>query len=355
MQATLTTLATASVTRGAASADARRFRFFLWSDMHFRGPGVPGRAPNYPFANEKALWALECAQGKHGFERPDLVVSAGDTIDGEIPDHGVDFTAFRTDVIEKLAAPFLPCLGNHENRQGEGIPAQNAAYDRAFAPRWHNYVFTCGGIGFLVVDTSGAHHVDDEVTAARSAFIRRAFERLEGLPVIVVTHVPLVAMRDVETLKASFGFETWKALDPGVLRLVEERRDRAIAVLCGHLHLTGVRRQQGIVHICCAGTCGYPADFASFDVFDDRVEIQMHGAPEQWLDRGGDIHGKPRWPVDYHDAEHPDHESYVWGNPDERALTIRLRGHKRPDEQAPPELAVFCESAPGRWESARAG
>ena len=36
------------------------------------------------------------------------------------------------------------------------------------------------------------------------------------------------------------------------------------------------------------------------------------------------IHGRPRYEVDYTDSGHPTHESYVQGNPSERALDILL-------------------------------
>jgi hypothetical protein len=31
-----------------------------------------------PFANEKAQWALDCAQGEHALEQPDFIVAAGE-------------------------------------------------------------------------------------------------------------------------------------------------------------------------------------------------------------------------------------------------------------------------------------
>ncbi len=331
----------------------RLFRFFLWNDMHIRSPKVSGRPVGYPFVNEKALWALECALGRHGFEQPDFVLSAGDIIDGEIPDYNEDFAFLKEFVLDQLTVPFLPCVGNHENGQGEGISELNLAYDRWFGKEWHNYVFTICGIGFIVVDTSGAHRLPDEVTGQRNAFVKRAFEFLADMPIIVVTHVPLLPMRNEGVLKASFGFESWKVRDGEFLRIVECKSERVIAVLCGHLHLTAVRWNKGIAHICPAGTAGYPADFASFDVYPDRIQMRMHSAPKQWLDIKGNIHGKPRHKVDYTDDEHPDHERYLWGNSYERELTIRLEGGKAPKVSGEKILKVFHELEQGVWHEGR--
>lgn len=320
----------------------RRFRFFLWNDLHVRDPEAPRPHAGYPYANEKARWALEWAQGKRGLEPPDFVLSAGDLIDGEMEDYHLDFAYLRSAILDRLPVPFFPCVGNHENGQGEGIPSQNVPYDRAFGADRHNYVFTYGGLAFIVVDTSGGHRSPDEVTAARHAFVERALAATRGWPVLVVTHIPLVAMREEGPLKASFGFSSWRVLDTRMLELLEAQAERVIAVLCGHLHLTGVRRQKGIYHLMPAGTCGYPSDFASFDVFCDRLRVRMHRAPERWLDRSGDIHGRPRHERDYTDAEHPDHESYVWGQAGERDVTIPLTGLRCPDPQASRSFAFIA-------------
>lgn len=319
----------------------RRFRFFVWNDMHVRAQGVAGRPPGYPCAEEKARWALECALGLHDIEPPDFVVSAGDIIDGELEDFDQDFRHLRTAILDRLPVPFLPCLGNHENAQGEGIEGRTDAYDCCFGPGRRNYAFACGGVAFLVLDTSGAHRQPDDVTRARNALARRALERIGNMPVFLLTHVPLIPMRDEAVLKESFGFSSYKVLDAGLLDVVEAHSEAVVAVLTGHLHLTAAVTRRGVAHITSGGTCGYPADFVSLDVFDDRVDVAMHRAPERWLDRGGDIHGFPRYDHDYTDASHLGHEEYVWGNPDERTLSIRLEGAKRPRGTGPAGLQAL--------------
>jgi len=327
----------------------RLFRFFFWNDMHIRAPHLLEEHGTYPLANEKAAWAVECARGEHSIEPPDFIASGGDIINGEIPNYDEDFQYMQSLILDRIDVPFLPCLGNHENRQGEGIPEQNAAYDHLYGPKWHTYLYTHSGIGFIVVDTSGAHRLGDLVTEARNSFIERAFVRLDGMPCFVITHVPLISFRDLEPYKASFGFSSWRVLDLRMLELAGRHSDTVIAVLSGHIHLSAAREYGGILHMMTGGTGGYPSDFAAFDVYSDRVEMKMHSAPDQWLDKGGDIHGARRHGTNYTDSDHPDHESYLWGNPDEREVTIRLDAKKVPDQDAVGTLAVFHEQEPGKW------
>ncbi|NLG52029.1 MAG: hypothetical protein GX552_18125 [Chloroflexi bacterium] len=318
-------------------------RFFLWNDMHIRAREVEHAAGGYRGSNQRAAWAVECALGQHGFAPPDVIVLAGDIVNGEEAHIQGEYQAVREIVLDRLPMPVLPCPGNHETRQGADDPRLQGAYEETFGAGWFNYVFTLAGFGFIVVDTGDAHHIRDERTAARNAFVGRALERLRGMPVFVVTHVPLIAMREQEPLMASFGFSTWRVLDPGLREMVEAHREQVVAVLCGHIHLTGVREERGIYYIMPAGTAESPADFASLELFTDHVHVRMHAIPEQLNDPRNDIHGALRHRIDYTDVEHPDHESYVRGNRDERVLTIPLGGEKRPNPEAAGGLAVYHE------------
>ena len=57
-----------------------------------------------------------------------------------------------------------------------------------------------------------------------------------------------------------------------------------------------------------------------YDVFPDRLRLCVHSLPEKLLTPGTNIHGRPRHKIDYTDNAHPTHESYIKGNPSERAL-----------------------------------
>lgn len=314
----------------------RRFRFVVFNDLHVRSPKVVARGgkPGYPRANEKAAWAVAWARGETpGADAADFVVSAGDLVQGEFDPMDLDFDHARDTVLGPLGRPFLPCAGNHENRQGEGDAEKCRAYERFHgANRW-NYAYEVGGLWFLVVDTSGGHRFPDEVTARRNAFVARALDALRGKPVIVVTHVPLVPMRDEVTLVRSFGFTSWCVRDTEMLRLVEAHADHVLAVVGGHLHLTGVVTRNGIPHIAPSGTASFPGDLAAFDVYSDRLEVRMHSVPPEVLGTGktGNIHGTERHGCEFKDRAHADGLEYVRGTAGERAFTIPLRGRVEGD------------------------
>lgn len=332
----------------------RLLRFFQWNDLHIRNRDIPGRGAGYPECNEKAAWAVACANGESDCEPPDFVASVGDIICGGIDDYSADFHFLERHILQRLSVPLLPCLGNHENRQGEGVPDLNEAYDAFYGAAWHNYIYTAAGLAFIVVDTSGAHRRSDEITARRNAFVERAFERIGSAPALLLTHVPLIAMRDEAALVPSFGFSSWKVLDEGLLAIVEERADQVIAVLCGHIHLTAARVRRGIHHIMPSGTAGYPADFGAFDVYSDRLDVEMLRAPDELIGdpARGDIHGARRHGIDYADAEHPVHDTYMSGNAEERRFSILLEGGRRPDPRAARELVIVQhESSPGQWRT----
>lgn len=317
-------------------ARERLFRFFQWNDVHLRGDASPTRSRGYPGAEARGAWLAKCALGQAGIEPPDFVASAGDIIDGETPDYDADFHHAKRVLVDPIRVPYLPCLGNHENLQGEGIPEQNASYDRCVGAAFHNYAYTLHGFAFVVVDTSGGHRGPDEITTRRNAFVDRALERFRGRPVFMISHVPLVPIRDEPVLAMSFGFSSYKNLDPGLLETVDRHADHIIAVLSGHLHISGVVVRNGVQHIVSSGTASMPSDFASFDVFPDRVHLRLHGAPSELLSPGSNIHGPPRYAQGFTDKDHATHETYIAGNADERDRVIMLDGVRRPAESGDP-------------------
>ncbi|MCX5661714.1 MAG: hypothetical protein NTW19_18705, partial [Planctomycetota bacterium] len=186
----------------------------------------------------------------------------------------------------------------------------------------------------VVIDSSGGHRGEDAVTARRLAATKAALERFSTGPIVVVTHIPLVPMRDPAVLAKSFGFSSWLNLDPRLLPAIEAHADRVVAVLSGHLHITAAREQRGIWHIVPSGTAGFPSDFASFDFFADHVDVAMHASPAELAGKDGrlgNIHGAERHGVEFTDAEHPDAAGYVSGTSAERRFTIALPPGKRPD------------------------
>lgn len=311
------------------------FRFFQWNDMHVQEPGLVSDDAHtaYPFANEKAMWAADCAAGMHGFSRPDFIASAGDLVNG-------DFTPLRRMILDKLESPLMPCTGNHENEGRVEAPSVYPAYDACFGAGFHNFAYTFAGFAFIVVDIAAGNCVEPAVVRARNGFVARALERFGSMPMFIITHVPLIPMRSVESLEAGV-MMTWKVFDEGVLKLIEARADRVVAALSGHLHFTSIREQNGITHIMPAGTTALPGDFASFEVYTDRIEVTMHAAPAEFHDIRGDIHRNHPPGRGTTDAQHPTHDAYIRGNADERRRTIQLPPSKRPYSDAPRRLEVF--------------
>ena len=104
-----------------------------------------------------------------------------------------------------------------------------------------------------------------------------------------------------------------------------------IAVLSGHLHLTGMKTKAGICHLSLSGSASYPSDGAAvFEVFPDRVSVQVKQLPEELAGAEPSIHGKPRHAEDFVDADHSSGEAYQAGTAVERTFTFPLPESKRP-------------------------
>lgn len=309
-------------------------RIGLLSDTHLRDPGVEPVWPAtwaYPLALEKARWAADLFTGKLDAPPRDLVVAAGDLIDGYCPNAHYDLEHLRRFLDQHLPIPLLACLGNHENIDGTDHAATRRFLDITGAPS-PNYWRDIAGVRFVVLDTSDSLHDPSPGTQTRTAFLDHALSQaaIDGLPVIVVSHVPLLPMREEEIYRQSFGWRTYKLLDPQALEVLDRHEERVIAVLSGHIHLTGVVERRGVLHIVSAGTSTYPADVALIDLHEDRLDLTMRSAPPHLLCREGNMHGHERHGRDFTDSDHPDPESYLWGTQDERLASWPLTGFRRP-------------------------
>lgn len=333
-------------------ANGRRFRFVVFNDLHVTAPRAASDGRHgYPGANERAAWAVTWARGETG-DGPaaDVVVSAGDLIHGERDAMDVEYQNLREAVLRPLSRPLLPCAGNHENRQGEGDEGLCLPYEHCHGRGRWNYIFSIGGLWFLVVDTSGGGRNPDAVTARRNAFVARALEFLRGRPAIVVTHVPLVPMRDETVLAKSFGFRSWCNRDPAMLQHIQASADHVLAVISAHLHLTGTCVRNGIRHIVPSGTASFPSDLAAFDVYPGRIEVRMHTVPASVRGPGepGNIHGRERHRREFTDSRHADGREYVRGRDVERSLVIPLRDRL----EGSLNLQVWEEHRPNSWAPA---
>ncbi len=195
-----------------------------------------------------------------------------------------------------------------------------------------NYTFAHGGILFVALNNAGACCVGPAVVRARNDWLRRTLEGARGVPKIILCHIPLVALREEAVLAKSFGFRSYLDHDGQTLKIVEEHADTVLAVLSGHLHLTGVIERKGIFHVSIAGTASYPCDYALYSVFPDRIEVAVRQLPRELVTPNTNIHGTPRYKSDFVDDAHKTPWDYVAGNPSERDFTIPLPEPKRRTE-----------------------
>jgi hypothetical protein len=317
---------------GHGGADANPlFRFAQVNDLHVQAsePGVAAsRQQTYAKANEKARWVVDAIDSQTLGPHPDFVVGVGDLIHGESLDRlAPDLQTFQ-EIIGSLPCPFYPVVGNHEVVQQERSPQYLRACCEAFGRERMDYTFEHGGILFVAINNSGAP--SPQAAAERNRWLGDVLAGSRDQPKIILCHIPLIALRDEPTLAKSFGFSSYRDHDPGTLQLLEQNSDTVIAVLSGHLHLTGVKQQRGIFHVSIAGTASYPCDVAVYSVFPDRIEVAVKQLPEDLARAAPSIHGKPRHGEDFTDTEHGTAEQYQTGRADERSFTIPLSGKKRP-------------------------
>jgi hypothetical protein len=295
------------------------FRFVQWNDVHIDET----QPPAYELANAKMRYLVDWINDAERRPRPDFVIGIGDMIHGGSLESLAPDTRLQKELLGDLKIPFYPVVGNHENVQQEGDPKHEAAFREAFGDDRTNYTLKHKGILFVMLNNSGAPRSNsDAVGRRRNEWFRSILDTSADLPRIVCCHIPLVPLRDEPVLAKSFGFSSYTAKDERLLSLVDEHARSILAVLSGHLHLTGVVTRNGVHHVSISGTASYPCDFASYDVFPGRIQLRVHSLPENLLTPRTNIHGRPRHEVDYTDSRHPTPESYVKGNPVERTLDI---------------------------------
>jgi 3',5'-cyclic AMP phosphodiesterase CpdA len=291
-------------------------RFVQLNDVH---AGID--SPTYPLANDKLAYLVNAINAGAYFPLPDFVVGTGDMVNNRTTN---DFTT-ATNALAGLNCPYFPGVGNHEDTQQEGNASYLALYRQFFGTGKENYSFTVKGVRFLMVDDSGAPTTNTtSVGIARDAWVASQLAASPGVPTIICAHIPLVSVRESSVLAASFGFTSYYAKDTTLLNTINQHADDVVAVLSGHLHLTGAVEINGIHHIVASGTGSYPCDFAYYEIYPDHMRVQMFTMPEELGLRSDstDIHGLPRWTTDYTDPNHPTHERYVSGNPSERLFDI---------------------------------
>ncbi|MFA5687900.1 MAG: metallophosphoesterase [Kiritimatiellales bacterium] len=308
----------------------KKFRFAFATDIHM---GLPfdGVRP-YKGANQRAQWFFkEAAEGRLG--DLDFILSGGDMIHGvELEKINAEQPAFA-EYMKELSVVFYPCVGNHENRQHEGDAVYEKAYRDTFGADRTQYAFVHKGILFIMLNNSGDTGFDGSIEfqspevqqacrAARRKFLEQALAEHPGLPVFITFHIPIVPIRDAAVLEKTFGFISWICGDLALRQLIEDNSDRIIAVLSGHVHLTGRVKTNGVTHIVPSGLASFPHDVAIFDVANDCIDVQMISAPtELAVPYTTNLHLRKK-DVAHTDSEHSTDLLYCTGNESERKFSL---------------------------------
>ncbi len=294
------------------------FSFVQWNDMH-----VQAATPReFRLANEKMDYLVESLNAAANFPTPDFVVAVGDMVNGKTADVlNADFAVLKQK-LAPLTVPFYPVMGNHENCQGEGNPASEAAYVAAFGDDRINYTFRQHGLEFVVLNDSGAPASNAQGAGkARRDWLRGVLDGSPGVQKIILCHVPLVPVRDVAAIQQAWypGDTSYIAQDNEMLQIVKDHSNEVVAVLSAHDHLTGVTQFNGISQIVVSGSASYPCDYARYQVFTDRIHVEIHSLPTALLTPDTDIWGSAN------DAAHTTHHAFIAGNPAERSFDILLK------------------------------
>lgn len=301
------------------------FRFVHLTDIHISSDDND----TYLNARAKAEAAIRAiATGKNDF-RPDFALATGDIAHGDKMEKLEPDNAAAAELFRKLGVPVMVTPGNHEILQGEGISDLEAGYIKAFGIDTTTYAVQYCGVLFVMINDAGGMTAGTPAADRRNQAVAEILDSYPGVPKIVACHIPLVPLRDEKILEASFGFSTYKLIgDAGLLEIIERHRQSVIAVISGHLHLTGHVVVNGIHHITAAGTASYPNHYGEYTVYSDRIDVRMRQIPAHLVVKfASGVHGRKG--IQYTDSSHPTHDEYVSGLADEQRFSIRLEDSKQ--------------------------
>lgn len=259
--------------------------FFQLTDTHISD------SKTYPMVNEKLGYMVEVINEA----QPTFVIMTGDMIHNEGDTFKQDIERLNSIInldFWEQKSPIFYTVGNHELQNSGHL------YKQEFGD--FNYSFFLGGMKFIVFDNMRPDY----------AWL---FKELDG-PSIIFTHIPFGLVREESVMQKSFGFPSYRIFK-------DFDHPNIVAIVSGHLHLTGKKDKQ----IVTSGLGSYPCDYRIFKVYHDSITVETEQLPERFLNVSESLHGIPRWKVDYTDSNHTDHQSYIMGNEDERNFTIKRK------------------------------
>ncbi len=274
----------------------------------------------------------ECTQAKfdawlkrlYHLPPAELFLLVGDMVDAD--------TLPNTQKLQELLrqipnGQILKIRGNHELIRNNGGANPNEV-DSDAVPLVQSHLHQ--GVLFVLLDNA-KNAEPGAWSEARNGQLRNILSSHLNMPTIIACHYPLVPMRNNEALRASFHpYEFVDRAAAGILEVIDQFKNQIIAVLTAHLHLSGMRRHNGVPHIVTAGLVSWPYEFALYGFPEDRLEIQLlnvspiecHGKFDQYPLRNG-IHD--RYPEAFRlDPGYQELSEFITGKPDERQITIPI-------------------------------
>lgn len=201
--------------------------FLHLTDLHI---SAPERGDNT--LNGDTLAALDAAIDRiAGMDFPPAFVA----ISGDLTHRG-DVESYRllAGRLERIAAPKVLALGNHDTRGGFRTAMLGQGGD---APFVHDRVI--GGVHVISLDTLVPGRIGGALDADQFAYLAGALDAHPDVPKIVVMHHPPAVDPDSDLI--------WHSLNrDDSARLAEMLQGRVAGVLCGHVHVPRVSHWHGV-------------------------------------------------------------------------------------------------------------
>jgi len=275
---------------------------------------------------QRARWLIDALRGEQsstgaGLPPLDLVLGVGDFVEGGDPEGLATELDLFASLVATLPIPFYPVLGNHDHEQGDAetdLRFLNACGQSALS-----YSFEHHDIAFIMLDNRPLS--SPQLQAERTSWLQATMQHHGPKPKILCCHRPLAPLRDQRSMDQA-GVEGCPADVLDLLGVVDDHASSVLAVLSGHLHLTGFRCTRSIFHICVGGTVAYPCDFALYTVYADRIEVEMRQLPLGLLgDAVASGYSPEKLGADLVDGDHATNIEFIMGTYDERRFVISIK------------------------------
>jgi predicted phosphodiesterase len=223
-------------------------------------------------------------------------------------------------ILDSLACPLYPVVGNHDNFQGD---FKQNFLDFSGLDSTH-YSFDYFGINFIVIDCTLPRYLPpyvhcDALVRARTA---RDLAAKPDMPAIILSHYNMWerywnAQFDTTASYAEYMGVPW-------LREVLEDAGNVVAVINGHVHANRVEVHNDIHYIDVNATLVGRPSIRYFYVYGDRIEVDYEYISDENL--FSHVEGLCRWCTS---CFNPDSVcAFIEGSEEDRRFTIDYEGHR---------------------------